>query len=224
MSGRRPIGRLHVLTDESLQDRFSHLELARLALEGGADVIQLREKRARGTAALVRLARQIREETERHGATLVVNDRVDVALASGTRAVHLGRDDLDPRLARERLGDDAIVGVTANGLEEARRVARLPVDYLGVGPVFGTSSKREPAPALGLDGLRAIVEAVDRPVVAIGNVTAERAGELIRAGAWGVAVLSAVVCRPDPLRETRRLREAVDEALEGIDHGSRNGD
>jgi thiamine-phosphate pyrophosphorylase len=224
VSGRRRIGRLHVLTDESLQQRFSHAELARLAFEGGADVVQLREKRPRSIADLVPLAREMNEQAVLHGATLVVNDRVDVAEASGARAVHLGRDDLDPALARKRMGPEALIGVTANNLDEALRVGALPVDYVGVGPVFGTTSKRGPAPALGLHGLRAIVEALRLPVVAIGNITAESAGDVIRAGARAVAVLSAVVCAPDPLRETRRLREAIDEALEEIEGGDRYRD
>ena len=135
------IGRLHVLTDETLQRRFSHVELARLAARGGADTVQLREKLSRPTAELVRIARRVREVIEPFGARLVVDDRVDVARAAGA-GVHLGKTDMTARRARELLGRDAAIGGTANSLAEALQVASGPVDYLGVGPVFGTSSNR----------------------------------------------------------------------------------
>ena len=114
---------------------------------------------------------------------------MDVALAAGVRAVHLGRDDLDVQTARAILGADALIGGTANSLAEALRVAATDVDYLGVGPVFGTRSKANPAPPLGLEGFRAIVEAARKPVIAIGSVTADRVRSVLDAGAYGVAVL-----------------------------------
>lgn len=218
----RMIGRLHVITDESLQERFPHVELARLAALGGADTIQFREKRPRTTRELIRTARAMADALAGLSARLVVDDRVDVALAAGVPAVHLGPDDLDVVLARRLLGPDALIGGTANSLEAALRVAATPVDYLGVGPVFGTRSKTSPAPALGLDGLRRIAEAVDKPVIAIGSVSAERVGEVLGAGAHGVAVISAVVCRADPIAAAAELRRAIDDFLRegaGADRG-----
>jgi thiamine-phosphate pyrophosphorylase len=205
-----PLGRLHVITDMTLQDRFSHLDLARLAAAGGADTVQFREKRAWATRALVETAAAMRRALEGTSACLVVDDRVDVALAAGARAVHLGRNDLAVAMARRVLGADALVGGTANSLEEALCVAATEVDYLGIGPVFGTRSKANPAPALGLDGFRAIVRAVPKPVIAIGNVTADRVTALLEAGAHGVAVISAVVCQRDPAAATLEFREAID--------------
>ncbi len=204
------LGRLHVITDETLQARFSHVELARLAAAGGADVVQFREKRPWTTRALVRAAAALRDVLAGTGTALVIDDRVDVAAAVGVAAVHLGRDDLDVACARRLLGPGAIIGGTANSLEEAQRVAGLDVDYLGVGPVFGTASKANPAPALGLEGLRAIVAAVGKPVIAIGSITAERIPAVLDAGAHGVAVLSAVVGHEDPAGAARRLRRAID--------------
>jgi thiamine-phosphate pyrophosphorylase len=204
------LGRLHVITDVVLQTRFSHVELARLAAEGGADTIQFREKRQQTTRALVETAEAMRRVLEGTGAHLVVDDRPDVALAAGIRAVHLGRDDLDVTTARTILGANALIGGTANSLVEARRVAATDVDYLGVGPVFGTLSKANPAPPLGLDGFRAIVEAVRKPVIAIGSVTADRVQSLLDAGAHGVAILSAVVCQADPAEAARAFRGAID--------------
>jgi thiamine-phosphate pyrophosphorylase len=205
-----PIGRFHVITDTTLQDRFSHVELARLAAAGGADAVQFREKRSSTTRALIETADAMRRALDGVDVCLVVDDRVDVAMAAGVRAVHLGRDDLDVGTARRVLGPHALIGGTANSLEEALRVVATDVDYLGVGPVFGTRSKANPAPPLGLDGFRAIVRAVSKPVIAIGSVTADRVDALLEAGAHGVAVISAVVCQADPVVAAREFREAVD--------------
>lgn len=210
MDERLPAGTLCVITDAAIQDRFSHVQLAKLAAEGGADIVQFREKRPRPTADLVRIAKEMVEAVRPLGVRVIVNDRVDVALEAGADGVHLGREDLDAARAREILGEAAIIGRTANSLEEALRVARLPVDYLGVGPVFGTSTKARPAPALGLVGLQRIARAVDKPVIAVGNLSAERAGEALDAGAAGVAVLSAVVLESDPASAVRRVREAIE--------------
>lgn len=209
--GRWRRGRvLCVITDEELQERRSHRELALLAGRGGADLVQLREKRPRETAELVELARGALGALEGTGAALVVNDRADVALACGAAGVHLGARDLPPEAARRILGVEALVGATANSLAEAVRAAEGPVDYLGVGPVFGTASKRAPAPPLGLETLGRIVETVDRPVIAIGGITPERIAEVLAAGAWGVAVLGGICCQDDPEAATRRFRREMD--------------
>lgn len=210
------IGDLHVLTDETLQDRFSHAELAARAARGGASVIQFREKRPWTTRCLVEAALAMRAAVCGTGALLVVNDRADVAAAAGAAGLHLGRDDLDPAIARALLGPACLLGGTANRLEEALAVAATVVDYIGVGPVFGTRSKTSPAPPLGLDGLERIVAAVfPRPVIAIGNITAERVAEVMDAGADGIAVLSAVVCAGDPEDAARHFRAALDRWRQG---------
>jgi thiamine-phosphate pyrophosphorylase len=206
----RFLGDLHVITDETLQDRFSHAELAARVAEGGGAVVQFREKRPRTTQELVEAARRIREALADSRTSLVVNDRADVAAAVEAEGLHLGQHDLEPAVARELLGPHVVIGGTANNLAEAIAVAaRGEIDYLGVGPVFGTRSKARPAPALGVEGLRRIVEAVEKPVIAIGAITAERVAEVLDAGAHGVAVLSAVVCARDPAHEAARFREAM---------------
>jgi thiamine-phosphate pyrophosphorylase len=211
------VGRLHVLTDETLQNRFSHAQLAALAARGGADAVQFREKRRRSTRELLRLLAELRGVVEQRGVLLVVNDRVDVALAGGARAVHLGRTDMDPKHARRILGREVLIGATANDRSEAQRLSGPAVDYLGVGPVFATSSKAAPAPVLGPEGLRRIVEAVDKPVIAIGGIDVSNAGEALAAGAHGIAVLSAVVGQRDPLEQTRRLCETIGEFFRHAD-------
>lgn len=207
--GRIP-GALYVITDETVQGRFTHLELARMAAEGGADAIQFREKRPRTTRELVATAREMARLLRGRGVRLVVDDRADVALAAGVDAVHLGRDDLEPEVARRLMGEEALIGATANTLEEARGLAAAPVDYLGVGPVFGTRTKANPAPALGLEGLHEIVQAVGKPVIAIGSIAPDRVADVLAAGAHGVAVISGVVCHEDPVLATRMFRDAIE--------------
>ena len=208
------IGRLHVITDEVLQGRFSHVELAAAAAAGGADVIQYREKRQVSTKEMMRVAVLISLACQEFGTTMLIDDRVDVAAAVGATAVHLGREDLPPYVARRILGPDAIIGGTANSVEEAVKVAKQPVDYLGVGPVFGTTSKgNRAAPMLGLQRFAEICNAVDKPVVGIGSITADRVGDVLAAGAYGVAVLSAVVCQDDPQASCREFATEIERAL-----------
>ena len=210
------LGRLQVLTDERLQSRFSHSEVAGLALEGGADVIQYREKRLRTTQELTETARRFGALCHRFGATLIVNDRADVAKSANAAGVHLGRHDLDVATARAILGPTALIGGTDNDPAEARRVAAGGVDYLGVGPVYGTESKADPALPLGLAALREICAASPVPVIAIGNLTPERIVEVVESGAYGVAVLSGVTCQRDPAAAARRFRQALDAALTAL--------
>ena len=208
------VGRLHVITDEVLQDQFTHAELAAAAAAGGADVIQYREKRPISTREMIRVTGLMSLACEDLGASLLIDDRVDVAAAVGATAVHLGREDLPPEVARQILGPDAIIGGTANGVEEAVKVARQPVDYLGVGPVFGTTSKgNRAAPMLGLERFAEICAAVDKPVIGIGNITIDRVADVLAAGAYGVAVLSAVVCQDDPQESCRAFANEIARAL-----------
>ncbi len=210
------IPRLQVITDETVQERLGHAELAALAAAGGADAVQFREKRPWTTRQLIDTAGRMLEACREHGVTLVIDDRVDVALSVGATAVHLGRNDLDVATARAILGDEAVIGGTANSYEEAARVWSTGadfVDYIGVGPIYGTRSKANPAPVMGLETLARICADSPLPVVAIGSITAERIGEVIAAGAHGVAVLSAVVADADPEEAARRCRAALDAAL-----------
>jgi thiamine-phosphate pyrophosphorylase len=201
-----------VITDETMQSRLSHLEIALLAADGGASTVQFREKREWPTAELVRVTRLMRERLAPRGVRLIVNDRVDVAAAGEADGVHLGPGDLDPEWARRLLGPDALIGATVNDLDRARVAAREPVGYLGVGPVFGTASKRDPAPALGVERLRRIVAAVELPVVAIGNITPERVAEVLATGAHGVAVLSNVLQAADPVARVAAFVAAIERA------------
>jgi len=192
------LGRLHVITDTVYQTRWTHAEIARLALEGGADAVQYREKRPLLTRELAADAAAVVDACRATNALAIIDDRADVAVAVGARGVHLGRHDLAVDVARQILGDGVIIGGTANSIEEARTVWHSPIDYLGVGPVFGTSSKANPAPVLGLPALAVIVAECPVPVIAIGNITPDRVAEVLATGAHGIAVLSGVTCAADP--------------------------
>jgi thiamine-phosphate pyrophosphorylase len=174
------------------------LDTARAAVAGGATVVQLRLK-DRPTAEVVAAGRPFRELP----VTLVVNDDVEAALALGAEGVHLGRTD---RGAERALSAGLLLGLSAAGVEEAAECERRGAAYVGAGPVWATPSKPDADPPIGLDGLRAICAAVSVPVVAIGAVDAANAGDCIRAGAAGVAVIRAA-------RDAQAVRAAVDAAL-----------
>jgi len=193
----KKIGRFHVLTDTCLQAQFSHLELAQLAIAGGADTIQLREKAAE-TREMIRVAEEIQAFCKRAGVTFIVNDRVDVAIASRADGVHLGQNDFPIPLARTLLGEGAIIGGSAGNMEEARKCLLEGADYIGFGPVYLTTSKEDAGPASGLDLLKQVVEEIPLPIVAIGGITRENASRVIQAGGHGIAVISAVCCQKDP--------------------------
>lgn len=203
------LGRLHVITDEVLQDRFTHAEIAALVTRGGADAVQYREKRPRLTRELVADAAAVMAACVASGAQCIVDDRADVTTAIGAHGLHLGKDDLAPAVARRVLGPDVLIGGTANSLAEAREVWQRPIDYLGVGPVYGTQSKANPAPVMGLETLHAIVSECPVPVIAIGSITAARVAEVLDTGAHGVAVISAITCAPEPKAAAREFAEAI---------------
>lgn len=204
----KKIGRLHVLTDTVLQSRFSHLQLAGLAIKGGAETIQLRQK-AGSTRQMIDTARQMKELCQEARVTFIVNDRIDIAIASGADGVHLGQDDFPIPLARRLLGENSIIGGSAATLEEAEKCLRDGADYIGFGPVYPTTSKDDAGPVSGIEILREVVESVSLPIIAIGGISPENAARVLEAGAHGIAVISAVCCQEDPKRATRDLYRAM---------------
>ncbi len=202
---------LYIVTCSDPAHGVGHLDMARAALQGGADAVQLRDKEAGGRELLCRAEEISRLLSRSEGECLfLVNDRVDVALASGAHGVHLGQDDLPAGAARRLLGAQRILGVSASTVEEALAACGEGADYLGVGPVFATPTKPDAGMPIGLEGLRMIREAVDIPIVAIGGIDAANAAQVLEAGADGIAVISAVSAAPDMLEAVRRLRLIVD--------------
>jgi thiamine-phosphate pyrophosphorylase len=204
--------RVMVLTDRGLARGRTHEEIVRQALRGGATCVQLRDKQA-GDGELLDSAGRIGDLCRRAGALYLVNDRLDVARLAAADGCHLGPNDLAVADARRIWPRPAILGFSAGSPPEALAAARAGADYLGVGPVFATATKPDAGAALGLEGLQAVVQATDLPVVAIGGITAENAAGCIDAGACGVAVAAAVVGAATVAPAARRLRRAVDEAL-----------
>ena len=195
--------RIYPLTDVQLSG-LSHAEQVRLLGLGGATVVQLREKQMpalgfyEGAKAAIEVAAQC-------GVRLIINDRVDVALAVGANGVHLGQDDMPPEAAKKLLGEQAIVGFSTHNVEQAINATKLPIDYLAIGPIFATATKSDTAPVLGLEGLRLIRRATgDFPLVAIGGITPANARDVIEAGADSVAVISALLAHPDRITEATK--------------------
>ncbi|MBW3642202.1 MAG: thiamine phosphate synthase [Actinobacteria bacterium] len=204
------LARLHVIT----LDRASDEVLAAIGrvLAGGAPLVQLRSKEGTDRDRW-RLAGEVVRRCHAMGARCLVNDRADIAAAVGADGVHLGDHDLPVAAARALLGADAVVGATCRDPESARRAEAEGASYLGVGPVFATSTKAGlPAP-LGPAGLARVATAVDLPVIAIGGVTPARVPALVDAGAYGVAVAGAVFAAPDPGAATAELGAALTGAL-----------
>lgn len=211
----KQIGRLHVLTDTILQSRFSHLELVRMAIKGGADTIQFRQK-VGATREMIEIVRQLKQLCLDSGVTLIVNDRVDIAIAAEADGVHLGQNDFPIPQARKLLGESRIIGGSAATLEEAQKCLVEGADYIGFGPVYPTTSKADADPVTGIKLLKQTVEAIPLPIIAIGGISADNTAEVIRAGARGIAVISAVCCQEDPEQATRALRQALQaETLRG---------
>jgi thiamine-phosphate pyrophosphorylase len=204
------IGRFHVLTDSCLQTQFSHLELAELAIAGGADTIQFREKSGE-TRQMIRVAEQMQALCKRAGVTFIINDRVDVAMASHADGVHLGQNDFPIPLARKLLGEEAIIGGSAGTLEEARNCLLEGADYIGFGPVYSTLSKEDAGPAGGLALLKQVVDEIPLPIIAIGGITRDNAPLVIQAGVHGMAVISAVCCQKDPMEAAKCLRRLLED-------------
>jgi thiamine-phosphate pyrophosphorylase len=201
--------RLYVITDGTLG---GHENITSAALAGGATVVQLRDKQA-SSRQLYEIALRLRGLLAGANIPLIVNDRVDIVLGADAQGVHVGPDDLPVAVARRILGAARVVGASAGTVAEAVDAERAGADYLGVGPVYPTGTKPDAGAPIGLEGLRRIASSVTIPVVGIGGITVDNAGDVIEAGAAGVAVISAVAGAEDRVRAVQAIRRAVDVAL-----------
>lgn len=192
---------LHVLTDTSLQKRYSHFELARYALAGGADVIQYRQKSILTEADKNEILKIYKLKQE-YSFSLLLNDWAEEAAILGLDGCHVGKEDESPARVRELFALEnnltPIIGATVHSLEELEALKGQTLSYIGVGPVFGTQSKNTGLPALGLEKLAEICTYSPFPVVGIGNITPEKVPALLKAGVRGIAVLGAVCMASDP--------------------------
>lgn len=195
--------RIYPITDVRLTGLSHAKQVARL-IEGGATLIQLREKHLSPHEFYVQAEEALRV-ARRHGVRIIINDRVDIALALRADGVHLGQDDMSPEAARGLLGDKAMIGLSTHNSEQALRAISSPLDYLAIGPIFGTSSKDNAEPVVGLDGLLKVRGLVgDLPLVAIGGINHQNASKVLKAGADSIAVISAILTDPTGIPEATR--------------------
>ncbi len=204
---------VYVITDSRYAGNRSLSEMVELALQGGARVVQYREKRAT-TRVMVEEASGLKALCDRYGACFLINDRLDVALAVDAHGVHLGQDDMPVPVARRLLGKDRIIGVTVHNAEEIERAQEEGADYLSIAPVFPTKTKPDHQTPLGIEGLRRLVPLVDRPVVAISGIHQGNVRRVIQAGVDGVCVVSAVFASENPEAAVRELKRLIHRARE----------
>ena len=202
---------LYLVTDRSLAAGRPLADVVEQAVRGGVSVVQLREKGGT-TREFVALARTLKARLDDRGVPLIINDRVDVALAVGAAGVHVGQSDMAPADARRLLGDDALLGLSVETPAQAEEAETLDVDCLGVSPLFATPTKTDTAGTWGIEGLRQLRQHSRHALVAIGGLNETNAADAVRAGADGIAVVSAICAAPDPEQAARRLRQAIDAA------------
>lgn len=208
--------KVYPITDTRLSGLSQVEQVERLAA-GGATFIQLRDK-SLSPLEFFQHAKLAVEFARRRSIRIIINDRLDIALATKADGVHLGQEDLAPEAARKILGPGAIIGYSTHNLEQARHALFLPIDYLAIGPIFATSSKTDTEPIVGLEVLRSVAAiASGLPIVAIGGITLGNAPEVIGRGASSVAVISAILTPNDSISE--RTRQLI-QTLDGVDVGS----
>jgi len=193
-------------------DQESPVDQARAALEGGAGMIQLRHKSASGSS-LAAWAREIQDLCTRYNALFIVNDRLDIAMVTEARGVHLGQEDIPVDQAQKIFRPDGIIGCSCDTLEEARKAEQDGADYIGLGHIFPTGSKQKNGPPLGPGYITRVKHELRIPVIAIGGITHENARDVMLAGADGIAVISAIGMASDPVKATAELKKILQEAV-----------
>ena len=206
---------LYVITDPVLGCGRSHEEITRLAIDGGADVVQLRDKTS-GTRDLLRAGRRMRGVTRAADVLFIVNDRIDLALACSADGVHLGQSDLPVNVARSLAPSEFTIGVSVSHAAEAVQAVQEGADYVAASPVFLTASKHDAGAGCGIAGIKQIRNAVDVPVIAVGGIGLNNVHDVLRAGADGIAVISAVVSQPNITRAAQDLKNRIAEIKTGF--------
>jgi len=207
---RLVLPRLYVILDAALLT-IPETECARQLVDAGVRLLQYRNKAA-SSRELMETSRQLSGMLIPHGVTFVVNDRADAAALAGAGGVHLGQEDLSAEEARSVVGPDKLVGVSTHNHVQFEQAAATSADYIAVGPIFSTSTKANPDPVVGTEFIRQVRPLTDRPIVAIGGITLERAAEVVRAGADSVAVISDILRAPDPGARARQFIEILEAA------------
>ena len=197
---------IYPITDKELARKSTHLGIVKELVRGGAQLVQVRDK-ATPIQELLRDLKQCAEFAVSKGVTLIVNDRCDLVLSSGAMGVHLGQDDLPPEAARLTLGCEKFIGFSTHSLPQVQRSFRLPIQYIGFGPIYATSTPKNPFPVVGLQRLARACKASPVPVVAIGGIGLEQVREVLQAGAASAAVISALMKSKNLARQMERFLE-----------------
>lgn len=205
---------LYLVTDRGLSLGRPLDDIVRAAVKGGVTLVQLREKNCL-TKEFIEIANKLLEILKPLEIPLLINDRLDVALAVKADGVHIGQGDMPYEIAREMLGPDAIIGLSVESVEDAVEAEKLDVDYLGISPVFSTPTKTDISHELGIGGIKKIKEVSSHKLVGIGGMNSSTAGEVITAGVDGVAVVSAICSADNPEKASRELKEIVVSAKRG---------
>jgi len=199
---------LYLVTQRESISNQSFFTIIEQAVNAGVNIVQLREKDV-STREFIEVGRHLKLLLAPYNVPLIVNDRVDVALAIKAEGVHLGQSDMHPKNARELLGDEAIIGLSVETIEQSLEAESLPINYVGASPIYPTSTKLDTAPPWGIEGLKRLREVSSYPIVAIGGVKLHNAQSIRQAGADGIAVVSAIFNDPDPYQATQQLLKQV---------------
>lgn len=205
--------KLYLVTDRSLSSGRSLEEVVSEAVAGGVTMVQLREKDA-STGEFVELAFRLKDILKPYSVPLIINDRVDVALAADADGLHIGQSDMPYEIARKLLGPDKIIGLSVENMDDLLEANKLDVDYVGISPVYGTPTKTDTAEPFGLEGLKEAVRLSMHPTVAIGGMNAGTIADVIAAGADGVAVVSAICSADSPRSAAKELLEIFDRSCQ----------
>ncbi|WP_394344831.1 thiamine phosphate synthase [uncultured Methanobrevibacter sp.] len=203
---------LYLVTDKRNKTDEEFLEIIEEAIKGGTTVVQIREKEGE-TLDFYNLALKVKEITSKYNVPLIVNDRIDVALAIKSEGVHIGQTDMPADVARSLIGDEMILGVSASTVKEARKAEKDGADYIGTGAVFPTATKDD-APSITKDDLKEVTGSINIPTVAIGGITLENASELAGTGIAGISVVSAIMNSKDPKTASENLLKIYNEKID----------
>ncbi|WP_282126893.1 thiamine phosphate synthase [Marinifilum flexuosum] len=203
---------LYLVTDKELANGKALEDIVEEAVKGGVSMVQIREKEA-NSKDFYQLADTVKKVLEKYKVPLIINDRLDIALAVDADGLHIGQSDLPYHVARKILGPNKIIGLSVENIEQARQANQLDVDYIGLSPVFSTQTKNDIAKPLELDGVKEIMSFSKHPAVAIGGINSTNTADIIKAGADGIAVVSAIVCAEDPCNAAKELKEIVNKSL-----------
>jgi thiamine-phosphate pyrophosphorylase len=200
---------LYLITDDGYLEGRDLASTIEQAIAGGVTVVQYRSKGTKTTREMFEELKILREITKKHSVPLIVNDRVDLALAVDADGVHIGQDDLPPEVVRQILGEDKIIGISTHSLEEIEKANDQPVDYIAFGSIYRTPTKEKPI-VVGVELLKEAKKIAKKPLVAIGGIMPYNVDEVIKAGADGVAVISAILGFQDVKKAAESMRRAIE--------------